>query len=107
GESGGARKKGRVGGGGRGGEEGRRKKRNTAYRQRAQRDLAVSLGRGAPQRSPPDHHRERRPVLGASRSRFRPGDGGAGAEPPALVDGTEGHDRLGHADEQGPRDDRG
>ena len=57
----------------------------------------------------------RRIVLTASGGPFRTwsleadpqGDGRAGAQASDLVDGTEGHDRFGDADEQGSRTDRG
>ena len=47
------------------------------------------------------------PFRGRSAAELERGHAGAGAAAPDLDDGRAHHDRLGHAHEQGPRDDRG
>ena len=54
-----------------------------------------------------DDHRERRPVPRALPRRARRRHRRGGARPPDLGDGRQDHDRLGDADEQGPRGDGG
>ena len=54
-----------------------------------------------------DPHRLGRPVPRSHRRRARGRDGRAGARPSDLGDGRQDHDRLGDADEQGARADRG
>ena len=52
-------------------------------------------------------HRLRRPLLAARRGHLRRHHAGRGARPPDLEDGRQDHRRLGDADEQGARADRG
>ena len=54
-----------------------------------------------------DDHRQRRPVSRSHARRAGRRDGGAGARAPDVGDGRQDHDRLGHADEQGPGGDGG
>ena len=72
----------------------------------------AALAHGAPPRAPRGpqarrDHRVRRAVPRLDPERARPGVGQGGAPAPGVVDGSEDHDRLRHADEQGPRGDRG
>jgi len=103
----GARDQGSAGDGRLPGHESGGRARNPAHRLRAQRDLAVPVGGAARERAPPDHHRQRRPVLGPPGARPRSSDRRAGPQPPAMVDGPEGDGRLGDPHEQGARAHRG
>ena len=83
------------------------RRRRPAGRQRAQRDPPVPprpIGAG---RRAPDPHRVGRPVPRTLDRRPRSRHAGRGAAAPDVADGAEDHDRLGDADEQGARGDRG
>src|SRR5262249_17023660 len=77
------------------------RRRGGAGRFRAQCELPVAGGRDPRERPP--HHPDGlgRPVPDLDDRRDPRRDARAGAAPPELVDGSEGHDRFRHADEQG------
>jgi len=78
-----------------------------AGRFRAQRSVPVD-GRQPPRRPAARHpHGLRRSIPDLDGGRHRGRHARAGAQAPELVDGPEGHDRFGDADEQGARGDRG
>ena len=64
-------------------------------------------GRAARRAAASDSHGVRRPVPRPRAASLERGDGGRRAEASDVADGAEDHDRLGDADEQGPRSDRG
>ena len=84
-----------------------RGRRDPAGRQRAQRHPPVPARARAERGAAPGADRVGRPVPRTRGRRPRRGHRGRGAAPPDLADGTQDHHRLGDADEQGPRGDRG
>ena len=77
-------------------------------RLRALGALPAGRRRGAAgHRRPARADRVRRPVPRQAQRRAQGRHRRAGARPPDLGHGRQDHDRLGHADEQGPRGDRG
>ena len=74
-------------------------------RARGARDGASRRAPGGPEAG--GDHRLRRPVPRVDGHRARQGLDEGGPPASGLVDGPEDHDRLGDADEQGPRGDRG
>ena len=76
-------------------------------RLRALRAAPAARRRAAGHRRPARPHRQRRPVPRPHARRAAGRHRRAGAAPPDVGDGRQDHDRLGHADEQGPRADRG